>query len=125
GDETEVISTQTQEPQSSTPTSHISPSDNGLPDVLAGPILRRLSSERLCLWLVTSQRMEMSLEIGPQGDAMQQLALGEDHCRVLPLGRHAYLSLIEVELEDPLPQDRYIEYDLRLRSLEGGDRGRG
>lgn len=120
-----MISTQTQEPQSSTPTSHISPSDNGLPDVLAGPILRRLSSERLCLWLVTSQRMEMSLEIGPQGDAMQQLALGEDHCRVLPLGRHAYLSLIEVELEDPLPQDRYIEYDLRLRSLEGGDRGRG
>ncbi|WP_417330335.1 alkaline phosphatase D family protein [Halomonas cupida] len=99
-------------------------SDNGqprtstLPDVLAGPILRRCSPERLRIWLVASRPLDLVLELKPGDQPLQELPLDDEQCRRMPLGHHATLHLIEVGLDSPLPTGQYIDYDLRIR--DGG-----
>ncbi|QEA39234.1 alkaline phosphatase family protein [Pistricoccus aurantiacus] len=87
-----------------------------LPAVLAGPILRRSDPERILLWLVGSRPLSLELVLSPQDDSMpRHHVLSADNCRVLPLGKHAYLHLIDVQFDRPLPQDVRIDYDLRLK----------
>ncbi|RMH83354.1 alkaline phosphatase family protein [Pseudomonas sp. AOB-7] len=84
-----------------------------LPEILAGPLLRRLEPGRLVLWLVASRPLRLQLCLQPEGEAEQRHALDE-HCRQLPLGRHAVLHLIDLALTQPLPQDVRIAYDLQI-----------
>lgn len=84
-----------------------------LPDVLAGPLLRRLEPGRLVLWLVASGELNLHLWLQPEGQAPQTHAL-HAHCQQLPLGRHAVLHLIDLPLEQALPQDQRIAYDLQI-----------
>ncbi|MEO9331084.1 alkaline phosphatase family protein [Pseudomonas guguanensis] len=92
-----------------------------LPDVLAGPLLRRMEPGRLVLWLVASRALRLQLWLHPDDQAPQLHAL-DDHCRQLPLGRHAVLHLIDLPLQQPLPQDVRIAYDLQIVE-DGGARG--
>ncbi|SUD62189.1 isoleucyl-tRNA synthetase [Ectopseudomonas oleovorans] len=89
-----------------------------LPDVLAGPLLRRLEPGRLVLWLVASRELSLQLWLQPEGQAQQTHALDE-HCQQLPLGRHAVLHLIDLPLEQALPQDQRIAYDLQIIDSAG------
>ncbi|MFI8737934.1 alkaline phosphatase family protein [Ectopseudomonas toyotomiensis] len=89
-----------------------------LPDVLAGPLLRRLEPGRLVLWLVASRELSLQLWLQPEGQAQQTHALNE-HCQQLPLGRHAVLHLIDLPLEQALPQDQRIAYDLQIIDSAG------
>jgi len=84
-----------------------------LPEILAGPLLRRLEPGRLVLWLVASRPLRLQLCLQPEGEAEQLHAL-DGHCRQLPLGRHAVLHLIDLALAQPLPQDVRIAYDLQI-----------
>lgn len=85
-----------------------------LPTVLAGPLLRRCSPERLLIWLIGSRELDLTLELD-DGQRTLQLPLA-GHCRCLRLGRHAVLHLLDVHLSQPLPQDRLIHYDLKIGS---------
>ncbi len=89
-----------------------------LPDVLAGPLLRRLEPGRLVLWLVASRELNLQLWLQPEGEAQQTHALDE-HCQPLPLGRHAVLHLIDLPLTQALPQDTRIAYDLQIIDSTG------
>jgi len=82
--------------------------------VLAGPILRRLEPGRLVLWLVGSDALDLTLELAPQGGPVRRLRLDGAACRVVRVGRHAYVHLIDVALDEPLAQDVLVEYDLLL-----------
>jgi hypothetical protein len=88
-----------------------------LPPVLAGPILRRLEPGRLVLWLVGSEALDLTLELAPQGGPARSLRLDGTACRIVRVGRHAYVHLIDVVLDEPLAQDVLVEYDL---VLDGG-----
>ncbi|WP_346795972.1 alkaline phosphatase family protein [Halomonas sp. Bachu 37] len=94
-----------------------------LPDVLAGPLLRRLSPERLLLWLVGSRPLELNLKLRPAGHPVRQLRLNEARLRRFPVGRHAWFHLIDVSLATPLPTGVRIDYDLRIQDEEGGETG--
>lgn len=90
----------------------------GIPLVLAGPILRRLTGERLTLWLACSDTVELALELLPDEGAAQrygpeQLATA---CRQVQAGEHLYFILIDLVLDQPLPKDCWIGYDLTLRT---------
>ncbi|MFW3615574.1 alkaline phosphatase family protein [Billgrantia antri] len=85
-----------------------------LPDVLAGPLLRRLAPERLTLWLVASQPLELALMLHPAGLPPRRLPLGEGRLQRIPVGRHAWLHLIDVSLATPLPTGTPIDYDLKI-----------
>ena len=87
-----------------------------LPDVIAGPLLRRSSSERLVLWLVGSRELPLELILIPADESEERrLLLDESCCRCLPVGRQAVVHLIDVTLVTPLPQDVRIDYDLVIR----------
>ena len=95
-----------------------------LPPVLAGPLLRRLTPTCLVFWLVGSRplalRLQLSFREGDAAPTRLEIPLGSEHCQVLPVGRHAFVHLLEVPIPDPaLPQDTPIAYDL----LVVGDNG--
>jgi len=104
------------------PSSAPSDTAESLPLVLAGPMLRRLDAGRLVLWLVACEPLSLRLMLQPEGDASRLLALGGEACRRLRIGTSAWLHLIDVHLETPLPVDRLIEYDL-LISGQGVEQG--
>lgn len=82
-----------------------------LPDLLAGPLLRRLEAQRLVLWLVASRPLTLTLELDWPGGSLRQ-TLDAPHCQCLPVGRHAWLHLIDLPLAEALPADTLIDYDL-------------
>lgn len=94
-----------------------------LPPVLAGPILRRLEPNRLVLWLVGSTPLSLTLLLEAAGEAPRRVTLDASCCRVLAIGRHAYLHLIDLSLTEPLPQDVLIHYDLLVSSGTGSEAG--
>ena len=92
-----------------------------LPDILAGPILRRVTQNQLVLWLVTSRSLEISLCLYKHGD---------DHCfftgniknfasEPVQIGHRAYINLINYVPKTPFPTDTLLEYDLIIHSPEG------
>ncbi len=99
------------------------PVPDGLPPVLAGPILRRIEPGRLVLWMVGSAALDLSLVLAPRAGAPRRLPLDAGRCRVMRIGRHACVHLIDVALPEPLPQDTLIEYDLLVRQDDGREAG--
>lgn len=75
------------------------------------------------LWLVGSAPLDLSLVLAPRAGAPHRLALGENSCRVIRVGRHACVHLIDVALPEPLPQDTLIEYDLLVKQGDGREAG--
>ncbi|SDQ56151.1 hypothetical protein SAMN04490186_0989 [Pseudomonas grimontii] len=90
----------------------MSPLDT-LPTVLAGPLLRRLEPRRLVLWLVGSQALALTLRLHIPGQN-RDIPLNRGQCEIVPVGRHAFIHLIDVPLDDALPQDVVIGYDLLI-----------
>jgi hypothetical protein len=86
-----------------------------LPLVLAGPLLRRMEPQRLVLWLVGSRPLSLTLQLS-HGDAPepQRLPLTGDSCQVIQIGEQAFIHLIDLTLEAPLPCDMQIDYDLLI-----------
>lgn len=91
--------------------------------MLAGPILRRLEPDRLVLWLVGSAPLDLSLVLAPEQQAPRRLRLDARSCRVIRIGRHACLHLIDVALPEPLPLDTIIGYDLPVTQGDGREAG--
>ncbi|WP_295482126.1 alkaline phosphatase D family protein [uncultured Pseudomonas sp.] len=79
-----------------------------LPAVLAGPVLRRLESQRLAIWLVGSRPLSPQFVL--PGLPIEPL----QRCQRVAMGRHAFVHLLEVQFDAPLPEDVELEYDLRL-----------
>lgn len=88
------------------------PQPQTLPAVIAGPMLRRLEPQRLVIWLVGSRVLRLSLKLqAPQGQTLT-IDLDAQQCQVVPVGRHAFIHLIDVSLNEALPLDVMIDYDL-------------
>ncbi|WP_395610627.1 alkaline phosphatase D family protein [Pseudomonas sp. B22129] len=87
------------------------PNTDTLPAVLAGPLLRRLEPRRLVLWLAGSRELALTLRLYLEGQTIE-IMLDQGQCQVVPVGRHAFIHLIDVPLDDALPQDVVIGYDL-------------
>ena len=89
--------------------------DQPLPPVLAGPLLRRLEPSRLVMWLVASRALALTLRLQHRDD----VRLDAGQCTVIPVGAHAFVHLIDVPLDTPLPCDTLIEYDLLIDEVGG------
>ncbi|WP_165670453.1 alkaline phosphatase family protein [Metapseudomonas otitidis] len=84
-----------------------------LPTVLTGPLLRRAEPRHLVFWLVTTRPLQPVLLLEASGQA-QRHSLDARQCRILAVGRHAHVHLIDLRLDAPLPQDTPIAYDLLI-----------
>src|ERR1700756_651412 len=88
------------------------PHPDTLPAVLVGPLLRRLEPQRLVMWLVGSRALALTLRLQvAQGETLD-IDLAASRCQVVPVGRQAFIHLIDVPLAEALPQDVSISYDL-------------
>ncbi len=87
-----------------------------LPAVLAGPMLRRLEPKRLVLWLVGSRELTMTLRLHV-AQQTRDITLEPHQCQIVPVGRQAFIHLIDVHLNDVLPQDEIIGYDLLIDNV--------
>lgn len=100
-------------------------SDDDLPIILAGPILRQASANRLVIWLVTSQRVFPGLTLFIDGSAQTAIEVqpvSPDLC--LQIGARAFVHCIDVAFgEDStypeLPEDQPIGYDVLLFDEQG------
>ncbi|GGX87546.1 hypothetical protein GCM10007160_13810 [Litchfieldella qijiaojingensis] len=93
----------------------VNSSRSELPAVLVGPILRRVSPDRIVMWLVGSRPLSLHLTLMPEdGSPSHELRLDDASCRCLAVGCHAHVHLIDVGLDSPLPQDVRVDYDLAL-----------
>ena len=100
--------------------SHRTPDDltpAPLPPVLAGPILRRVLPRRLTLWLATRAPAAVRLDLDTGGGAPRryELAPGGAGCTHLAAGERLHYLLVDLELEEALPAERWIGYRLALR----------
>ncbi len=92
-----------------------------LPAIIVGPILRRLEPTRLFIWLVAREPLPLALTLQRQdGDEHIEIKPGGPCCQVVPIGRHAFVHLLDITLDAPLPVDTLIEYDLSWS--EAGER---
>lgn len=73
-----------------------------LPPVLVGPMLRRLEPTRLVLWLVGSRALSLTLRL----EGIGEIPLNAGQCKVIPIGIHAFIHLIDVPLDAPCPATR-------------------
>lgn len=89
---------------------------SAIPVVLAGPIIRRVTPERITFWLATSEPVEMSMGLLPTGHREVQLnpAQMAQASQVISAGEHLYFYLIDLKLTEALPEQVWIEYDLKL-----------
>jgi hypothetical protein len=87
--------------------------------VLAGPILRRLTSRRLTFWLATSQKVGLDLTLYPDGQP--EIVINADRLRAatreISAGQKLFFYLLDLPLEKPLPENTWIGYDLRLNDF--------
>jgi len=90
------------------------PESAPLPAVIAGPLLRRLEPQRLVLWLVASRELALTLRLMPSAQKALDIDLDATRCQVIPVGRNAFIHLIDVALDSALPQDITIGYDLLI-----------
>ncbi|BBI59148.1 hypothetical protein HSBAA_04540 [Vreelandella sulfidaeris] len=93
-------------------------STDTLPDILVGPLLRRISPTRLVFWMVATRRLNMALVLRPGQSEAESIDLVH-HRQCIAIGQRAFMYLIDVELDSPLPCDERIEYDLQVETLNG------
>ena len=84
-----------------------------LPLVLAGPLLRRLEPQRLAIWLVGSQPLQAEFVLDQAG------ICATVQCKVIAVGTHAFIHLLDIHFDQPLPCDVALNYDLRLANGQG------
>ncbi|NNB44569.1 alkaline phosphatase D family protein [Pseudomonas chlororaphis] len=105
-------------------TSPSTASSIALPCVLAGPLLRRLEPTRLVLWLVGSRALELTLRLQAGSDAeSRDYPLTAEQCQVISVGQHAFIHLIDLPLDNPLPSDVPIDYDVLINHTDGSSSG--
>lgn len=82
--------------------------------VLAGPILRHVTAERLVLWMAAQEQANLRLRVRAGiGFPLLERRLSNEEVHVIQLGKRAFLYLIDVLLP-PLPLDIAIEYDIGI-----------
>ena len=97
-----------------------------LPEILAGPIVRRLGPRRLVLWLMTSRALDFSLVLSLPGAREPFLRVAAEKLRQprVCVGKRAFVQLVDLAPQTPLPEGVRIKYDLRWVP-EAGARERG
>lgn len=85
--------------------------------VVAGPILRRITSTSLCLWLAVKTRVSLKLELFPDVGEGQSFLLTPDteELKLIQAGERLFYALIYVPLKQPLLADQWVEYRLSLK----------
>lgn len=81
-----------------------------LPDLIAGPILRRVDADSVSVWLVTSKHYPLSLTIADK-QTLQPCG-GTTTQRMVQIGERAYIQLLTIQLNISLKENHGYNYDV-------------
>ncbi|QUX91838.1 hypothetical protein CYL31_10580 [Marinomonas sp. A3A] len=88
--------------------------------VLAGPILRRMTPNQLTFWLMTTEPVTVDLTLYKSETALFTLhktQTAECHTQ-LKAGDNLFIQLLNIKLETALPTNQPIHYDIQLNGLD-------
>ncbi|WP_020210273.1 hypothetical protein [Gilvimarinus chinensis] len=80
-----------------------------LPLILAGPLLRHTTATTITLWLCTSCRCSIELQLHLPDDELQTYTPKQQQ---VALGTHCYMQLLQLDLSTPLPEGAAIGYEI-------------
>lgn len=92
--------------------------------VIAGPILRRMTQQRLTFWLMTTESVSISLALFDDASKKDQPDVFVEperhkHSHIeLKAGKRFFIQLLDIKLDTPLPLDTLMYYDLHLNGLD-------
>ena len=89
-----------------------------LPRVLAGPLLRHTQTDRLMLWLVTTRPTTWRFRLRCADQTLQERKLTAEEQTELPIGRHAFVQLLDIRADAKWPADCVLHYDLSFADEE-------
>lgn len=91
-----------------------------LVEIIAGPILRRVTRDRLVLWLATSKPVDIRLCLYRHEDGQCFFSgdISEFSPQPVQIGAQAYIYLIDYKAKEPFPEEVLLEYDLFIRTDE-------
>ncbi|GLX78387.1 hypothetical protein tinsulaeT_17270 [Thalassotalea insulae] len=88
---------------------------SSLAPIIAGPIVRHLDSHNLTLWLVTTKPYQLTLSLFQQDLApIVKRPLTSDECSSVAIGERAFIQLVSLKLQQPLPTNSLIYYDIEF-----------
>lgn len=91
--------------------------------VLAGPILRRTTPNRVCVWLATSEPMSLQLAVADtNNNPLGSGGMDAMNPQGIQLGKNLFVHLLQARADDAsgYPLDTLIYY--RIDKLDNGDR---
>jgi hypothetical protein len=100
--------------------------DDGADDItapllIAGPILRRLTPTRLSLWCALSEASDVRFTFTAEGGdpvAYQFTASESPQWQLVQAGEQLYIGWLDIELEEALPRETRIPYQLCFASQD-------
>ncbi|MFG1496914.1 alkaline phosphatase family protein [Saccharospirillum sp. HFRX-1] len=87
------------------------------PLIVAGPQVRHLDAQQLVLWLVTTQQPSGRAQLHCDNMPVMDFDLA-DCCQSVRIGERAWINLISLNVEQPLPADQRFGYDLWLQQAD-------
>jgi len=87
---------------------------DNLPVILAGPILRHTSAQKLVVWLVTRSEQVIKFQCYQDNECLTETAFSNGHDGHVQLGAHAHLHLLQLNPDSPFPQDEWLSYDIGI-----------
>jgi len=88
-----------------------------LDEIIAGPILRRLSPTQLVLWWVSPQPSRGQFQCYIDNNVVVDMPLNDENVSEFRIGKQAVVHLLDIEIA--LPANEFIEYDLLLETSDG------
>ncbi|MGQ7844017.1 alkaline phosphatase family protein [Granulosicoccus sp. 3-233] len=92
--------------------------NSDLPRVLAGPLLRHAQSDRLRLWLVTTCPTNWRIRVRSENSTLLDRDLKSQEQTELPIGKQAFVQLLEIQADSAWPEDTLLHYDLAFQADE-------
>lgn len=88
--------------------------------VLAGPLLRRMTADRLTFWLMTTEAVTFDITLLQDNTVLSTLNTNQTakYHTQLKAGTGLFIQLIDIKLDKALPTNQPIHYDLRLNGLD-------
>ena len=90
-----------------------------LPEVLAGPMLRRTTRDEVCVWLATSVPAAVAVEVGRAGPSGLDEVLARADAVSVTYGPHLHVHLARARPAEPLPVGELLAYDVMLETVAG------
>jgi len=91
--------------------------DSELPRVLVGPLLRHVDADCILLWLVTTRPTSWYFRLQAADVTLLDRALASNEQTEIAIGEFAYLQLLEIRADAPLPQDCLLHYNLGYKDF--------